>query len=266
MFIRGTETIGPVFSGTADATAGGTATDTTAAAADLVTDAGAAAVSQTPPADADLVADAGVTLTPEQQAAADAAKQAAPDAAKTLTPEEQAAKDAADAAAKVPDKYEFKAPEGVTLDEAAIEAVTPLLKELGLNQEQAQKLADFYQAEQAKVVPKLMEQYQAQQQAWRGVAKADKEFGEGAGGKSFAENMAMVAAGRDAFGSPEFTKALKDSGMGNHPAIVGFLFRAGKAVSNGAIYAGNSGGRPAPGTGGEEAIASRIFTNTKFGA
>ena len=43
----------------------------------------------------------------------------------------------------VPEKYEFKLPEGVTLDEAAIALVTPAFKELGLSQEQAQKLVDL---------------------------------------------------------------------------------------------------------------------------
>ena len=43
----------------------------------------------------------------------------------------------------VPEKYEFKLPEGVTLDEAAIALVTPAFKELGLSNEQAQKLVDL---------------------------------------------------------------------------------------------------------------------------
>lgn len=259
----------PVYSGSNDGGAG-VVTDTTVVdgAGDLVGDAGKGVTDTTKPVvdEGDLVSDAGKVLTPEEKAAADAAKLADADKAKVLTPEEQAAKDAADEAAKVPDKYEFKVKDGLTLDETAIEAVTPLLKELGLNQEQAQKLADFHQEQQAKVVPALMEKYAAQQQVWRSEAKADKEFGEMAGGKSFAENMSLVAAGRDAFGDADFAKALKDSGMGNHPSVVRFLFKVGKAVSSGTVFTGSTGGRGAPGTGGEDAIGSRIFTNTKFGA
>lgn len=241
-----------------------------AGAGDIVGDAGKAApaaggVSDT--AVGDIVGDAGKTpLTPEQQVAADAAKQADLDKAKTLTPEEQAAKDAADKAAKVPDKYEFKAPEGVEYDKAALEAFEPVAKDLGLTQDQAQKLVDLQTSLTAKATEAGNTAWQALQTQWVSDAKADKEFGEGAGGKKFAENMAMVAAGRDAFGDADFVKALKDSGMGNHPAIVRYLFKVGKAVGQGSMVTGSSGGRAAPGSGGDGAIGARIYTNTKFGA
>ena len=43
----------------------------------------------------------------------------------------------------VPEKYEFKLPEGVTLDEASMALIAPAFKELGLSNEQAQKLVDL---------------------------------------------------------------------------------------------------------------------------
>ena len=44
-----------------------------------------------------------------------------------------------------PESYtDFSVPEGHTLDAAAIESATPLFRELGLSQDQAQKLVDFY--------------------------------------------------------------------------------------------------------------------------
>jgi len=51
----------------------------------------------------------------------------------------------------VPEKYDFKAPaawseKGWELDTKLIETATPIFKELGLSQDQAQKLVDFYTA------------------------------------------------------------------------------------------------------------------------
>src|SRR5262245_60440079 len=51
-----------------------------------------------------------------------------------------------------PEKYEFKAPEGVTLDTGLVNDFTPLAKELGMSQDAAQKVVDLYAS---KVLPRL---------------------------------------------------------------------------------------------------------------
>ena len=51
-----------------------------------------------------------------------------------------------------PESYtDFSVPEGHTLDAAAIESATPLFRELGLSQDQAQKLVDFYSTQVGKI-------------------------------------------------------------------------------------------------------------------
>ena len=71
--------------------------------------------------------------------------------AQTLTTPEPKVEPKADdkpIAPTVPEKYDFKAPEGQSLDAALVERATPIFKELGLTQDAAQKLVDFYNASQ----------------------------------------------------------------------------------------------------------------------
>jgi hypothetical protein len=52
----------------------------------------------------------------------------------------------------VPDKYDIKAPDGVELDPAAIQAFSEVAKAVGLSNEQAQKLVDFQAKRDQEIV------------------------------------------------------------------------------------------------------------------
>lgn len=162
----------------------------------------------------------------------------------------------------VPEKYEIKFGDK-DADPAMVEAFTPVAKELGLTNDQAQKLATFHQ-EQVDAL--LASQTKVQGEAWAGVqkewvasARADTEFGHLAGGKTFDENGALIAKGLATFGTPELNKALIDSGMGNHPEVARFFYRVGKAVSEDTIRVGASVGNG----GAPKSLADRIFPNHK---
>ena len=232
-----------------------TQTPAQAAAGSLVTDAG-----KTTPA-----AEPGSLVT-------DAGKQAVTDPAKNAdgTPKtaEQIAADAKTEAAKnaakvVPEKYEIKFGDK-DADPAIVEAFTPLAKDLGLTQDQAQKLAEFHKsqvegmlASQTKVQSDAWANLQTQ---WQGAARADKEYGHLAGGKTFDENAALIARGLSTFGTPELNKALIDSGMGNHPEVARFMYRVGKAIAEDSIRVGNGvGGSGAP----QIPFANRLFPTMK---
>lgn len=73
-------------------------------------------------------------------------------------------------------------------------------------------------------------------QTWAEQAKADKEFG----GEKFAENLAVAAAARDQFGSPALTALLNKMKVGDHPEIVRYFYRVGKAVSQDGFVPGRS--------------------------
>ena len=125
---------------------------------------------------------------------------------------------------EVPEKYDFKLPDDVTVDPAGLEAFSEFAKEAGLSQEAAQglisKLAPAMQARQAEVVQQL-------RTSWGDASKADKEFG----GEKLSENLAVAKKAMDTFGTPELRTLLNETGLGNHPEIIRAFVRAGKAIS-----------------------------------
>ena len=77
----------------------------------------------------------------------------------------------------VPESYDFRAPEGATLDKSAVDAATPIFKELGLTQDQAQKLVDLYPKITENIVKANNDAYTAMREGWVSELKADKEIG-----------------------------------------------------------------------------------------
>lgn len=157
-----------------------------------------------------------------------------------MTPEarkaEDEAKAKADAEAKanaVPEKYDFQVPEGVKVNEAITAEFSALAKELGLSQEKAQKVYDIgvknAQASEQVNAARIAET----QASWLEAAKADKEFG----GETLKANMA-VAAKAMAFATPEMKTILNESKLGNHPEIIRWMYRVGKAMSEDAYTSG----------------------------
>lgn len=130
--------------------------------------------------------------------------------------------------------YELKAPEGMELDSEMVEQFKPMAKELGLNNENAQKVVDFYTS---KIMPRLAAQ-QAQvlktmQQQWASEAKADPEFG----GANLQTSLQKVARGRDWLGS-EFASEIKRLGIGNNPVLLKGFAKLGRALSEDAPIGG----------------------------
>ena len=126
--------------------------------------------------------------------------------------------------AGAPEKYEFKVPEGVTLDANAQTAFSEVAKELNLTQEAAQKVLDKMGPVIAGRHAEALTQAKAQ---WVESSKTDKEFG----GEKLAENLAVAKKALDTFGTPELRTLLNESGLGNHPELIRAFFRAGKAIS-----------------------------------
>lgn len=138
----------------------------------------------------------------------------------------------------VPDKYEFKAPEGLTFDPKAIEAATPIFKELGLTQDAAQKLVEFAAKREADLTKTNLDTAEKMRSDWRNEIKADKEIG----GK-LPEVQAIFSKAVDATLGPdlgkEFKAALDLTGAGDHPAIVKGLYKWAQSVTEGTHVSGN---------------------------
>jgi hypothetical protein len=150
------------------------------------------------------------------------------------TPARETLKTESTEAPVVPEKYTFTAPEGSEYDPEILESFSGAAKEAGLTQDAAQKLIE-------KMAPALaarqVDQVQAIHQEWRDASSVDKEFG----GDKLLENLAVARKARDAFGTPELHKLLEDTGLGNHPEVLRFMFRAGKAISEDGFVGGRTG-------------------------
>ena len=129
-------------------------------------------------------------------------------------------------APKVPEQYEFKVPDGMTLDPTAVEAFTPVAKELGLSQDQAQKIVDLYAAQVAASQKALVDGWTKTQQDWAKDLSSDKEFG----GEAFntTRNQANTVLAK--YATKDEIQQIQAMGLGNFPPLVKLLARAGKAM------------------------------------
>ena len=124
----------------------------------------------------------------------------------------------------IPEKYEFTAPEGMTVDQALVEKVTPIFKELQLSNVQAQKLAAVY-AEQLKA------SQTEQKVAFDKFKEESKNETIKALGATYKQELAYAAKARDRFLSPETVEILNATGMANNISLIKDLIKIGRLVS-----------------------------------
>ncbi|ACO74529.1 hypothetical protein LHK_01541 [Laribacter hongkongensis HLHK9] len=198
-------------------------------------------------------ADAG-DQSQQQTGGADGSQQQAPEAQADQGQQTNAAQAAEgqqqeQKTAGAPEHYDFRAPEGMQFDAAVIEQFSGVARELNLPQDVAQQMLD-------RMAPVLQarqsEQLAAASEQWVTAAKADQEFG----GEQLAENLGHARRALDQFGTTELKSLLNDSGLGNHPEVIRFMVRAGKAISEDRFVAGTRG---ASGPGDDP--AKRLFPN-----
>lgn len=184
-------------------------------------------------------------------------RQEAPQAEATTEATEEADK----ATPEAPETYEFTVPEGMELDQAALDRFTPKFKELGLTQEQAQSLVSTY-AEQIAAMSEgageaFEQAYQERRTAdtakasegWLEALKADKEIG----GDKFDPVKQRVMAAVGAVATPEMKDAMNELGWGNHPELVRLVHRLIDYVPQ------DEGAGPAGAGGANQPIEARMY-------
>lgn len=175
---------------------------------------------------AQVILDAGDESSAEDKAAAQAIVDAA-------------AEDAGKGSDEVPDTYaDFVLPEGMQLDEAALSEATPMFKELGLTQEQSQKVIDLYAKQVQAGSQKQLDDFNQLKSDWRELSKNDGEFG----GDKFDENVKIAQSAISKYGTSELKQLLEDHGVGNHPGVVRFMVRVGRTLKE--DVPGSAGGTP----------------------
>jgi hypothetical protein len=125
--------------------------------------------------------------------------------------------------AEQPIQYtDFTMPEGFEMNGDDAKVLQELGQQFKMPQEAVQKLVDL---------GVQMQQRQVQEQqktilSWLDAAKADKEYG----GENLEKNLLTA---QRAFSLPkgaEISKILYMSGLGNHPAVIGFMTEVGKLL------------------------------------
>ena len=159
-----------------------------------------------------------------------------------------------DDAPGAPETYEdFTVPEDVVLDDLTTGELKTLAKDLGLTQEQAQKVADLGATLSQRWAAGFQEQLASASEEWATVTKADKEIG----GEKLSGTLSGAKAALDKFGTPELRELLQTSRLGNHPEVVRLLARVGQAISDDTSVVTGS---PASSEG--KSIAERLYSNT----
>jgi hypothetical protein len=169
--------------------------------------------------------------------------------------QEEADKKLAEIKAKgVPDKYEIKPPEGMTLDQVTLDKVTPMFKEIGLTNAQAQKLSDLY----TNLTKESASASDLKFKTWN-----EANVKETMALPNIKEELKSVAKVKGLY-SPETIEALNASGIGNLKCFILDSAKIGKLFSEEHLVNDNITSKPHSATGEtREETASKFYPTMK---
>lgn len=131
-----------------------------------------------------------------------------------------------------------KLPEGVKLDEATSTAFAEVLNDAKLSsQDRGQKLIEMHTQAMKQVVDTAQNDWQKIQNDWKAEIRADAELG-GANYEAMTQSVGKLLD-NPAFADKATKEAFLLTGAGNNPAIVRFVSRVAKALTEGGHVAGN---------------------------
>lgn len=160
--------------------------------------------------------------------------------------EPKAPESLSDEPAPLPTYDAFTLPDGVTVDEGRLKEFTSLLGDLESTgkadhaavQQFGQKAVDFHVAELTKAQENLTKFYQTswekQKTDWKDQFLADPEIGGNRFQTSIDSALNFIRShGGSEAQQTEFRALMESSGIGNHPAMIRLLAKAGMAMSEG---------------------------------
>jgi hypothetical protein len=124
-------------------------------------------------------------------------------------------------------KEDLKLPEGSLLDAKAVDEIVSLANEKKLSKESAQAILE----RESKAVVSYVEGEKGKatqmQEQWYEAAKTDKEIG----GEAYEPNVELGHRVLKRFGTEALEHILKTSGTYEHPEVLRFIVRIGKAMA-----------------------------------
>lgn len=172
----------------------------------------------------------------------------------------------------VPEVYEFTAPENYTIDAALLEKATPIFKELGLTQEQAQKLVDIQVAREIENAKAPEASYTALRTEWQAATLADPDIKAYSTDGKTGIDAVKIDIGRalsslgDTKLEADFRAAMDLTGAGDNPAFVKAFWRLAQKVGEGKHVVGHGAspeGQRAPGSAAKPSPAQAMYPNLK---
>lgn len=165
------------------------------------------------------------------------------------------------AGAGAPESYaDFKLPDGLKLDDAAIKEATGVFKELGLSQESAQRLVDFHAKQLQAVAEGPINAYIEMKKGWGD--EVTKTYGKDIepGGKHFTSVGGLL----EQLGPAEtpFREAMDVTGIGSHPAFVAAFIKLAEMLGSGTHVRGGGPsplGQSDPSKGGTLSLAQQMY-------
>jgi hypothetical protein len=147
----------------------------------------------------------------------------------------------------IPEAYELTAPDGMTIDADLLTEATPIFKEAGLSNEQAQAILpaakSLVEKTQQSTVQNLIDAGNQQRKAWLDAARADEKIG----GANWDASLHSAGRALDALGhaeGSEFRTALNETGFGNHPEMIRIFARIGEMVGEDGHFVRADAGAP----------------------
>jgi len=140
---------------------------------------------------------------------------------------------------EVPESYEF--PEDLKLTEEEKTKYTELLRKHGATQEAANDLIEHIKQQAKAIQEASVKAWYDQVKKWGEEAEQHKEYG----GPKFEENLkTVIIPVLNKFGDEQLIQELDQTGFGNNPRLLAFLYRVGKEIGTEAKFVE---GRPSAG-------------------
>ena len=121
---------------------------------------------------------------------------------------------------------EFTVPEGQEVDKEMLAAALPIFQKLKLSQEDAQALVDLQAQSVQQGIQAQVDSFNQTVADWKAASRNDAEFG----GDNFGPNIAIAQNAVNVFGTPELKQFLDETGAGNHPEFVRFMWKVGSKL------------------------------------
>lgn len=153
------------------------------------------------------------------------------------------------AQAAAEEEHRFNIPEGFDPDPYA-DRFGEVALELGLGSEEAEKLVEFWNEVAGDLSAAREDAWSEARREWAEKTMRDREIG----GANLERTIHLASRVVNTFGNEELKEVFRATGLGNHPEVVRFMARVGKAVGEDELHLGSH----SP-TGGQKTPAELIY-------